>query len=58
MNTKEQAEELLYKFDDNVEHSIQAIDLALEIINETMQGFLDADIVAYWQQVKVEIKKL
>ena len=33
-------------------------DEILQNINETFQGFLDADIVAYWQEVKTQLNKL
>jgi hypothetical protein len=35
-----------------------AVDEILEMVDETMQGFLDADIIANWKQVKIEIEKL
>ena len=38
--------------------SLLAVDEVLQTINDTFQGFLDADLVAYWQQVKTELNKL
>lgn len=38
--------------------SLIVVDEVLENINETFQGFLDADIIAYWQEVKVQLNKL
>jgi hypothetical protein len=38
--------------------SLIVTDEILQNINDTLQGFLDADLVAYWQQVKVELNKL
>jgi hypothetical protein len=38
--------------------SLVAVDEVLTNINDTFQGFLDADLVAYWQQVKKEINSL
>ena len=38
--------------------SIETANEILALINETMQGWLDADIVAYWNSVKEEIEKL
>jgi len=35
-----------------------AVDEILQMVDETMQGWLDADIIAHWKQVKQEIEKL
>jgi len=35
-----------------------AVDEILQVVDETMQGWLDADIIAHWKQVKEEIEKL
>jgi len=35
-----------------------AVDEILQMVDETMQGWLDADIIAHWKQVKEEIEKL
>jgi hypothetical protein len=35
-----------------------AVDEILQLVDEQMQGFLDTDIIAYWEQVKNEIEKL
>jgi hypothetical protein len=34
------------------------VDEILQMVDETMQGWLDADIIAHWEQVKKEIEKL
>lgn len=38
--------------------SLIATDEVLTMINDAFQGFLDADLIAYWQQVKTELNKL
>ena len=38
--------------------AIIAVDEILTNINETFQGFLDADLISYWKQVKTEIENL
>jgi len=38
--------------------SIHTADEILLLVDGVMQGWLDADIIAYWKQVKIEIKKL
>jgi len=68
MTPKEKAEKLVYKFDDTMEFStpqrfakqcaLIAVDEILQMVDETMQGWLDADIIAHWEQVKQEIEKL
>lgn len=73
MTPKEKAEELYGKLamhlranlmydedanEDAKQCALIAVDEILENINETFQGFLDADLVAYWQLVKKEINKL
>jgi hypothetical protein len=71
---KEKAEELVRKFKPFVQFkmgvdpsyvlkmakqcALITVNEILENINESFQGFLDADLVAYWQQVKNEINKL
>jgi hypothetical protein len=40
------------------ECAIIAVDEILQMVDESMQGFLDSDIIAYWKQVKTEIEKL
>jgi hypothetical protein len=66
MNVKEKAQRLLNNMyeasckskEHNKACAIVAVNEVLETINETFHGFLDADLVAYWQQVKTEINKL
>jgi len=69
MTPKEKAEELFDKFNnpDRTKypyvHNAQqcaliAVDEILQMVDETMQGWLDADIIAHWKQVKQEIEKL
>jgi len=38
--------------------ALVAVDEILHMVDETMQGWLDADIIAHWKQVKEEIEKL
>ena len=68
MTPKEKAKELVYKFDNTMEFStpqrfakqcaLVTVDEILKMVDETMQGWLDADIIAHWKQVKQEIEKL
>jgi hypothetical protein len=71
MKPNQKAKQLFYKMyqeingseknDDNYtayKCSLIVTDEILQNINDTFQGFLDADLVAYWQQVKVELNKL
>jgi hypothetical protein len=68
MTPKEKAEELVGKFvsitlwngyvTSAKECAYIAVDEILQMVDETMQGWLDADIIAYWKQVKEEIEKL
>ena len=68
MTPKEKAKELVYKFDNTMEFStpqrfakqcaLVTVDEILKMVDETMQGWLDADIIAHWKQVKEEIEKL
>jgi PP-loop superfamily ATP-utilizing enzyme len=71
---KEKAEELVRKFKPLVTFSmgvdpsyvlkvakkcaLVSVDEILQMVDETMQGWLDADIIAHWKQVKQEIEKL
>jgi hypothetical protein len=38
--------------------SLIVVDEVLQNINDTFQGFLDADLIAYWQEVKAQMNKL
>jgi len=68
MTPKEKAEELVEKYDETLTYleskskakqcAIIAVDEILKMVDESMQGFLDSDIIAYWKQVKTEIEKL
>jgi len=68
MTPKEKAEELVDKFYPMFDNSVRdilskkcsliAVDEILQMVDETMQGWLDADIIAHWRQVKEEIEKL
>ena len=72
MTPTEKAKELIDKFthpvrwkmgqEDVLERAKQcaliAVDEVLKFIDERMQGWLDADWVSYWQEVKQEIEKL
>jgi hypothetical protein len=40
------------------ECALVLVDEILKMVDETMQGWLDADIIAHWKQVKTEIEKL
>jgi hypothetical protein len=41
-----------------ISSALIAVDEILKMVDESMQGFLDSDIIAYWKQVKTEIEKL
>ena len=65
MTSKEKAKELYDKYcnmeswcDDAKECALIAVDEILQLVDETMKGWLDHDIIAYWQEVKSEINKL
>ena len=68
MTPKEKAEELVGKFvsitlwngyvTSAKECAYIAVDEILKMVDETMQGWLDADIIAHWKQVKKEIENL
>ncbi len=71
MTEKQKADELfekmLYNDGDKYHHcshyvgkncAIIAVDEILQMVDQSMQGFLDSDIIAYWKQVKTEIEKL
>jgi hypothetical protein len=68
MTPKEKAQELVDKFvsitlwngyvTSAKECAYIAVDEILQMVDENMQGWLDADIIAYWKQVKKEIEKL
>ena len=65
MTPKEKAEELVNKYYQYFESNTNAkecalitVDEILLIVNETLKGFLDGDIILYWLLVKKEIEKL
>jgi hypothetical protein len=69
MTPKKKAEELVGKYYVTIYHSIHqqkkakecaliVVDEILLMVNETLKGFLDGDIILYWLQVKQEIEKL
>ena len=68
MKPKHKAEELVDKMlseqsytedlYDAKQCALIAVDEILQMVDETMQGWLDADIIAHWEQVKKEISKL
>ena len=66
MTAKEKAKELVDKYyifnhignKHAVKCALIAVDEILIFIDKQMQGWLDADIVSYWQEVKQEIEKL
>lgn len=64
MNPKEKAAYLIVKYMSKVinkqvakECALVAVDEILNMVDETMKGWLDADIIAYWEEVKYEIEK-
>jgi hypothetical protein len=40
------------------EFALILVNEILEMVDKSMQGFLDSDIISYWEQVKNEIQKL
>lgn len=64
MNPKEKAAYLVVKYMSKVvsknvakECALVAVDEILKLVDETMKGWLDSDIIAYWEEVKYEIEK-
>lgn len=39
------------------ECALVAVDEILNMVDDTLRGWLDADIIAYWEEVKYEIEK-
>jgi hypothetical protein len=72
MNPNQKAKQLFYKMyqeingtEKNADQNYAAyrcslfvVDEVLTNINDTFQGFLDADMVAYWQEVKTQLNKM
>ena len=73
MTPKEKAQELVGRYamylranlmhdeeanEDAKQCALIAVDEILQMVDENMQGWLDADIIAHWKQVKEEIEKL
>jgi hypothetical protein len=69
MTPKQKAAELVGKYYVTIYHSIHqqkkakecaliVVDEILLMVNKTLKGFLDGDIILYWLQVKQEIDKL
>jgi hypothetical protein len=72
MKPQQKAKQLFYKMHQEINETQQgmdqnyaafrcsliAVDEVLTNINETFQGFLDADLVAYWQLVKKELNRI
>lgn len=64
MSPKQKAAYLVVKYMSKVvsksvaiECALVAVDEILNMVDETMKGWLDADIIAYWEDVKQEIEK-
>lgn len=64
MNPKQKAAYLVVKYMSKVvsknvakECALVAVDEILKLVDETLRGWLDADIIAYWEEVKYEIEK-
>ena len=73
MTPKDKAEELYITFYERLPDSIYSdyaakqeakqsaltvVEEILEVIDKTMQGWVDTDIISYWQEVKQEIQNL
>ena len=69
MTPKEKAKELVKKYafveiayytsmHEVKDCALIAVDEILLMVEQTLKGFLDGDIVLYWLQVKQEIEKL
>lgn len=65
MIPKQKAEELVDKYYQYFESNTNAKKCALiavheilQMVDESMKGFLDSDIIRYWLEVKQEIEKL
>jgi hypothetical protein len=44
--------------EESKQNAIMVCDEILEVIDKTMQGWVDTDIISYWQDVKQEIQNL
>lgn len=51
------SKELKQKLPSMKEGALITINEILKIIDETMQGWMDVDIIFYWKQVRNEIEK-
>jgi hypothetical protein len=64
LKAKELVDKMLHCYQGNIDEytakqcALIAVDEILQMVDETMQGWLDADIIAHWEQVKKEISKL
>ena len=68
MTPKQKAAELVEKYDETLTYleskskakqcALIAVHEILEMVDESMKGFLDSDIIRYWLEVKTEIEKL
>ena len=64
LKAKELVDKMLHCYQGHIDEytakqcSLIAVDEILQMVDETMQGWLDADIIAHWEQVKEEIEKL
>ena len=68
MKAKEKAAELVEKYDETLTYleskskakqcALIAVDEILSMVDESMKGFLDSDIIRYWQECKQEIENL
>lgn len=64
MNPKQKAAYLVVKYMSKVvsknvakECALVAVDELLKLVDDTLKGWLDTDIIAYWEEVKYEIEK-
>ena len=64
MNPKQKAAYLIVKYMSKVvsknvakECALVAVDEILKLVDDTLKGWVDADIIAYWEEVKYEIEK-
>jgi len=64
LKAKDLVDKMLFCYQGNIDEytakqcALIAVDEILQMVDETMQGWLDADIIAHWEQVKKEIEKL
>jgi hypothetical protein len=65
MTAKEKAHSIVFSYlrytanvNDSKKYAQVAVDEIMKLLDTTLQGFLDADFVSYWNEVKKQIEKI